>query len=106
MKRFILSAICAMFTFAMVSAQEAKTDKKNTTTKFYIENMSCDHCIQTIEKNIAFEKGVTDLKCDLKTKTVTVTYKNDKTSDAKLVTAFGKIKYKASVVKEEKKADK
>ena len=55
------------------------------------EAMDCDHCIKKIEKNIAFEKGVTDLKCDLSTRTAIVTYKTDKTSKTRLAAAFKKI---------------
>ena len=46
---------------------------------------------QEVEKNIAFEKGVTDLKCDLSTRTAIVTYKTDKTSKTRLAAAFKKI---------------
>jgi len=103
MKKILLAAICAMFTFAIGFAQETKKESKKATTKFLIENMSCENCIKTIEKNIAFEKGVTDLKCDLATKTVEVTYNCDKNSDEKLVKAFEKIKYVAKPVKDDDK---
>ena len=69
---------CAVCTVSMTFAQEAK--KKKDSVTFFIEAMDCDHCIKKIEKNIAFEKGVTDLKCDLSTRTAIVTYKTDKTS--------------------------
>jgi len=97
--------ISALFTISLSSAQETKKKAvvAKETTKFLIENMSCDNCIKKIEKNIAFEKGVTDLKCDLATKTVEVTYRTDKTSDEKLIKAFDKIKYKAKAIKEEEK---
>jgi len=65
--------------------------------------MNCDNCVKKIEKNIAFEKGVTDLKCDLETKTAEVTYNTDKTSEEKLVKAFEKINYKATAIKEDDK---
>jgi hypothetical protein len=50
-------------------------------------------------KNIAFEKGVKDIVCDLKTKTVTVTYNPSKTDVPTLLKAFEKIKKPATVVK-------
>jgi len=50
-------------------------------------------------KNIAFEKGVKDLVCDLDSKTVTVTYDANKTDVPKLLTAFEKI-HKPATVKE------
>ena len=67
--------------------------KKKDSVTFFIEAMDCDHCIKKIEKNIAFEKGVTDLKCDLSTRTAIVTYKTDKTSKTRLAAAFKKDRY-------------
>ena len=69
---------CAVCTVSMTFAQDAK--KKKDSVTFFIEAMDCDHCIKKIEKNIAFEKGVTDLKWDLSTRTAIVTYKTDKIS--------------------------
>ena len=63
MKRLIMLLFCAVCTVSMTFAQDAK--KKKDSVTFFIEAMDCDHCIKKIEKNIAFEKEVTDLKCDL-----------------------------------------
>ena len=46
--------------------------------------------------SIPFEKGVKDVKVDVKAKTVTVQYDSSKNSDAALVDAFTKIKVKAA----------
>jgi copper chaperone CopZ len=48
-------------------------------------------------KNIAFEKGVRDLICDLDTKTVTVVYDTRKTDLDTLLQAFARIGKPASV---------
>ena len=101
MKRTLTIIICALFTLSMASAQETKKKSKVVKTTFLIENMHCDNCVKKIEKNIAFEKGVTDLKCDLKTTTVEVTYRPDKTTDEKLMEAFKKIDKPAKVIKKE-----
>ena len=82
---------CAVCTVSMTFAQEAK--KKKDSVTFFIEAMDCDHCIKKIEKNIAFEKGVTDLKCDLSTRTAIVTYKTDKTSNDPLGRGLQKDRY-------------
>ena len=89
MRRLIMLLFCAVCTVSMTFAQDAK--KKKDSVTFFIEAMDCDHCIKKIEKNIAFEKGVTDLKCDLSTRTAIVTYKTDKTSKTRLAAAFKKI---------------
>lgn len=96
MKRLVLVLLCAVFTLSTAFAQDAKKDKETVT--FFIEGMDCANCIKKIEKNIAFEKGVTDLKCDLTTRTALVTYKADKTSKTKLAGAFKKIGLEAVAV--------
>ena len=101
MKRILTIMICALFTVSMVSAQQTK--KSNVvTTKFLVESMECDNCVKKVEKNIAYEKGVTDLKCDLKTHTVEVTYRSDRTTEEKLLAAFKKIDKPAKVIKNDK----
>jgi len=72
-------------------AQDSKKKNEKETVTFVVEAMHCNNCIKKIEKNIAFEKGVTDLKCDLDTKTAEVTYRKDKTTTDKLASAFKKI---------------
>ena len=101
MRRILLLMICAICTLSIASAQTDKKKDTKETTKFLVSNMSCDNCVKTIEKNIAFEKGVTDLKCDLTTHTVEVTYNTDKTTEKQLIAAFKKIKYNAEVAPKE-----
>lgn len=103
MKRFIVCIVCALFTISLSYAQEAE---KKQTVKFSVEGMDCANCVKKVEKNIAFEKGVTDLKCDLPTKTVEVTYRTDRTDTKKLAEAFKKIKMVAVVVDDKDAAPK
>ena len=103
MKRIFLFMICALCTFSLASGQSSKKKDTKETTKFLVTNMECENCVKKIEKNIAFEKGVTDLKCDLKTHTVEVTYNTEKTTEKKLIAAFKKINYNAEVEKVEKR---
>ena len=60
-------------------------------------DLHCQGCCDKIMKNIAFEKGVKDLVCDLPSKTVTVTYDANKTDVEKLLDAFRKIGKPATV---------
>ena len=64
-------------------------------------DLHCQGCCDKIMKNIAFEKGVKDIVCDLKSKTVTVTYDADKTDIPSLIKAFEKIGKPAKVKSEE-----
>ena len=67
MKQLVVALICAVFTLSTVYAQDAK--KKKDTVTFFVEGMECANCQKKVEKNISFEKGVTDMKCDLTTRT-------------------------------------
>ena len=101
MKRYfiILLALMAMNTMVF-----AKTDKQ--TVIFYVD-LHCQGCIDKIYKNIAYEKGVKDLKCDMETKTVVVTYDAGKTDIPTLQKAFAAINKPASLtpVKEHQESD-
>ncbi len=94
-KHVILVLVSAIFTLFMANDTFAqnKQDKKKgkETVKFYVEDMECKNCQAKVEKNIAFEKGVTDLKCNLADRTVEVTYKTDKTTPESLKKGFEKI---------------
>ncbi|MEG1615451.1 MAG: heavy metal-associated domain-containing protein [Bacteroidales bacterium] len=103
----ILSAIVLSLLF-MVPAnatEKTKKQKKGETTTVFKMEMDCQGCVNTVEKNIPWEKGVTDLKCDIKTQTVAVTYKTAKTNDSTLIAAFKKIGKDAVVVKEQEKKE-
>ena len=60
-------------------------------------DLHCQGCCDKIMKNIAFEKGVKDIVCDLENKTVTVTYDANKTDVPTLLKAFDKIGKPAKV---------
>ena len=91
MKRFL---IFLMTLLPMVATFAAKPDKQVVVLTCDIH---CQGCCDKIMKNIAFEKGVKDIVCDLKTKTVTVTYDANKTDIPTLLKAFDKIGKPAKV---------
>ena len=94
MKKFVLMMLCVGFVFSTTFAQDAKkTDTRKTVT--FVVNIDCENCVKKVEKNIAFERGVTDLKCELSSKTVQVTYRTDRTTEERLIAAFKKIGYEA-----------
>jgi Cu+-exporting ATPase len=98
MKKQLLVFVCMLVACSSLYAKDDK--KKKETVTFFIEEIDCGHCIKKIEKNISFEKGVTDLKTDLKKRTATVTYKTSKTNKTKLTAAFKKIDMTAVPVDE------
>ena len=85
---FLVFALCSVTLFA------GKTDKQTVVLSV---DLHCQACCDKIMKNIAFEKGVKDIVCDLKTKTVTVTYDANKTDVPTLLEAFKKINKPATV---------
>jgi len=96
----LLFALCSLFFVQPASA--AKADKQVVVLSC---DLHCQGCCDKIMKNIAFEKGVKDIVCDLKTKTVTVTYDANKTNVPTLLKAFDKIG-KPAKVKEPKQDNK
>jgi copper chaperone CopZ len=87
--------------FSISIAAEAQKDKKTAVT-FSVVGLDCENCQKKVEKNIAYEKGVQDLKVNLKEKKVTVTFDSSKTDVKKLTAAFKKIGFEAK--EEEKKS--
>lgn len=79
---------------------------KNLDTVKFATSIDCDACVNTIMSNLPKEKGVKDVKCDLKTKEVTVTYQQDKTSTELVQRNIEKLGYTAKPVKEEEKSMK
>lgn len=105
MKRLLLALVCIMCTCSVAFAQ-GKDNKKKETVTFYVEELECQNCQRRVEKNIAFEKGVTDLRCNLSDRTAKVTYNTSKTTPEQLVAAFKKIGMQAVVTKEDGKDKK
>ncbi|MGN0028816.1 MAG: heavy-metal-associated domain-containing protein [Marinilabiliaceae bacterium] len=79
-------------------------NKGEVVTVVYSVGLHCNNCKKKVENNIAFEKGVKDLKVNLEEKTVTVTYRTDKTDSEKIKEAIEKLGYTV-LIKEEKKGD-
>jgi copper chaperone CopZ len=103
--RFLIVAFFALF-MAVSICEAQNNDKqkgKNEECVVFDVNMSCNNCKTKIEKNIPFEKGVKDLIVSLDDKTVTIKYRNDKTSEDNLKKAIEKLGYTASRKAEEKK---
>ena len=96
MKRLMVALVCVMCACSIAFAQDKPKKKKETVT-FYVEEMECQNCVKKVEKNIAFEKGVSDLRCDLSDRTAKVTYNTSKTNPEQLAAAFKKIGMEAVV---------
>lgn len=69
----------------------AKDDKHQRETAVFHVEIFCDGCVKNIQNNIAFEKGLKDMKINRKEQTVTLTWDPAKTDTTRLKTAFEKI---------------
>lgn len=90
MRKYVLTLF---FAFCCLSLM-AKADKQ---TVVLACDLHCQGCCDKIMKNIAFEKGVKDLQCDLANKEVLLTYDAAKTDLPTLLKAFERIGKPATV---------
>ncbi|MCU0448723.1 MAG: heavy-metal-associated domain-containing protein [Bernardetiaceae bacterium] len=79
----------------------AQTDVKEVKIK---TSAQCDMCKKRIEKAIGLEKGVKTAVLDVKSKVLTVQYRDGKTNPEALRSAVTKVGYDADVLPADKKA--
>jgi len=79
----------------LLTAQEKQ---KTTETVKYKTSIDCAACVNAIMTNLPQEKGIKDVKCDLKTKEVTVTYQKEKNNPEEIKKTIEKLGYTAKVV--------
>jgi mercuric ion binding protein len=96
----ILLFVFTLSTFTS-KAQDNKTEEIKIKT-----SVVCDMCKTTIEKELAFEKGVKKSTVDVDSKIVTVLYNPKKTTPDKIRAAISKIGYDADEVPADTKAYK
>lgn len=92
MKKIIVLIVALM---PFIGIYAAKADRQTVVLSC---DLHCQGCCDKIMKNIAFEKGVKDIICDQKSKTVTVTFDAAKTDLETLLKAFERIKKPATVL--------
>ena len=103
MKRNQIITLTILVLFSTLSVNAQVKDKKELQTVRFETSIDCQNCVNTILKNIPFEKGVKDVQCDLTTKEVTVQYQKDKTNAETLKRSLEKLGYTAKEVTEKKK---
>ena len=106
MKNTIILALAALMTISSAYAAATETtepsvltDKKPAKKKgevkevTFLVHLHCENCVKKVQENIAFEKGVKDLKVSLDDQTVALKYDSAKTSAEKLKAAIEKLGY-------------
>lgn len=96
MKKLISLIIATLFSIAGVHAQVIASKIKTSG--------QCEHCKETIEKNIRFEKGIKKVVFDEKTQIVTVKFDESKTTLKNIQIAISKLGYDADSIPADPKA--
>jgi len=63
---------------------------------YNIPNISCNHCVKTIEFELGEVPGIEDVKADAETKTAQVIYKEPATEE-QIISLLAEINYPAAV---------
>ena len=88
-----LIAAFFLFSLAVFAAESLKTDVFPTT------GMKCGGCEAKIQKKLAEQDGIKDVKADHKTKQVTVTYVPSKISASAIKLSLESLGYKVTMPK-------
>lgn len=101
MKNILITTTIALMTIFSINANAQKT---NNIEEVKIKTSAqCSMCKQRIEKAMAYEKGIKSSTLDVKTATLSVVYKSNKTTPDKIRSAISKTGYDADSIKAEVK---
>lgn len=78
------------------AGKDADGKKKRLITVTFDSSMHCENCVKKLTDNLAYAKGVKDLKISLETNTITVTYDAAKTDEETLAGIIRKLGYTAT----------
>ena len=83
----------------LIFANSCSSDISNETiqTVTFETTIDCENCKTKLFNNIPHEKGIVDLKVEVPTKLVTITYNRDETGIEKLISILKELGYEAKV---------
>src|SRR6476620_1293866 len=100
-----LNRITSTFMIVLVMIVSAANAQQSDLAEIKIKtSATCDMCKETIEKSLAFEKGIKKSVVDVETKMVTVTYNPKKITPEQIRLAISKTGYDADNVTADAKA--
>lgn len=102
----IICLFVFVFVFSFILEAYSQESTKEKKVVKILTSLDCQACIDKINKNIAFEKGVRKIEADLETKIVTITYRADKTTPEELAKAIRKLGYTTEIMPEKEKTEK
>lgn len=100
MKKIIMLCLLAVMGFGVADAVAQKKSDAQFKTTVFLTDVDCETCAKKIDNSLPYQKGVKEVKVDVSTRKVTVTYDATKSSDDALIKAFKKIKINAEVIKQ------
>lgn len=99
MKKIIMLCLLAVMGFGIADAVAQKKGDATLKTTVFLTDVDCETCAKKIDNSLPFQKGVKEVKVDVPTRKVTVTFDTTKTNEEALIKAFKKIKINAEVKK-------
>lgn len=97
-KNLILWCLALLTAGICTAAAPSPAAKKGpeTVTTVFVTDVDCEHCAAKIMNNVpALGKGIKDVKVDVPTKEVTVTYDASKNNDAQIIKGLASLRVKA-----------
>ena len=102
MKKILMICLVLVMSMGVAMAQKPakKAPAKQMTTTVFVTNLDCPNCAKKVENNVpSLGKGIKDLKIDLATREVSVTYDTTKNNPETIIKGFESLKVEASVKK-------
>lgn len=96
-QKLFLTVLFAAVPFFLTAQEKAKS----TETVKFKTSIECNNCVNKVMTNLPQEKGIKDVKCDIKTQEVTVTYQKEKNNPEEIRKSIEKLGFTAKVVAEE-----
>ena len=101
MKKLMMICLALVMGAGVCMAQKpAKKAEKQLQTTVFVTNLDCPNCAKKVENNVpSLGKGIKDLKIDLPTREVTITYDASKNNPETIIKGFESLKVEAQVKK-------
>ena len=74
MKKIIMLCLLAVMGFGVADAVAQKKSDAQFKTTVFLTDVDCETCAKKIDNSLPYQKGVKEVKVDVSTRKVTVTY--------------------------------
>lgn len=98
--------LIALTIFSLPIVVMGQEKAKSIETVKFVTSIDCEACVNTIMTNLPLEKGIKDVKCNLKTKEVAVKYQKEKSNPEEIKKSIEKLGYTAKVITAENNVEK